>query len=82
MSNTLVTRRTCCRLCDSKDLKLILPMRPSPIADAFVTRDQKDTVQPLIPLDLYQCQQCGHAQNIDIVNPEVLFRDYIFTTGS
>lgn len=82
MSNTLVTKRNCCRLCDSKDLMLILPMKPSPIADAFVPYDQKDKAQPLIPLDLYQCQQCGHAQNIDIVNPEVLFRDYIFTTSS
>lgn len=82
MIQSLVTKRTCCRLCDSKNLKLALPMKPSPIADAFVPSTQKDKVQPLIPLDLYQCQQCGHAQNIDIVNPEVLFREYLFTTGS
>lgn len=78
----LVSKRNCCRLCDSKDLILVLPIRPSPIADAFVTDEQKDKPQPLIPLDLYQCQKCGHAQNIDIVNPEVLFGDYIFTTSS
>lgn len=82
MNKALVTRRTCCRLCDSKDLELVLPMKPSPIGDAFVPYDQKEIIQPLIPLDLYQCQQCGHAQNIDIVNPEVLFRDYIFMTGN
>lgn len=78
----LVTKRTSCRLCESKQLQLVLPMKPSPIADAFIMPDQKAIEQPLIPLDLYQCQSCGHAQNVDVVNPEALFRDYIFTTGS
>src|SRR5471032_2365077 len=77
-----VTRRTTCRLCDSGNLVLVLPMRPSPIADAFVDAGRKDEAQPLIPLDLYQCQACGHAQNLDIVNSDLLFRDYIFTTSS
>lgn len=82
MNNALVTKRTTCRLCDSTNLALVLPMKPSPIADAFIPVEQKDAIQPLIPLDLYQCQECGHAQNIDVVNPEELFRNYIFTTGS
>ena len=25
---------------------------------------------PLIALDLYQCQTCGHAQNLHIVDPD------------
>ncbi len=82
MGQVLVTRRMNCRLCEANDLKLVFPMKPSPIGDAFIRDDQKNDPQPLIPLDVYQCQQCGHAQNLDIVNPEVLFRDYIFTTGS
>jgi len=58
-----------------------MPIKPSPIADAFVGPDKKDEDQPLIPLDLYQCQDCGHVQNLDIVNPDLLFRDYIFCTS-
>ena len=58
-----------------------MPIKPSPIADAFVTSDQKDKAQPIISLDLYQCQDCGHVQNMDIVNPGLLFRDYIFCTS-
>ncbi len=58
-----------------------MPIKPSPIADAFVTSDQKDKAQPIISLDLYQCQDCGHVQNMDIVNPDLLFRDYIFCTS-
>jgi SAM-dependent methyltransferase len=75
-------RRTICRLCNSDDLVLVLPIRPSPIADAFVSEENKNIVQPLISLDLYQCQCCGHVQNLDIVNPDLLFREYIFTTSS
>jgi hypothetical protein len=76
-----VFRRNSCRLCDSGDFVLVMPIKPSPIADAFVGPDKKDEEQPLIPLDLYQCQSCGHVQNLDIVNPDLLFRDYIFCTS-
>jgi len=76
-----VSRRRSCRLCGSHDLVLALPILPSPIADAFVGRDKKNQQQPSIPLDLYLCEDCGHVQNLDIVNPELLFRDYIFHTS-
>ena len=80
--NSIFSRRNKCRLCDSDQLTLVLPINASPIADAFVSAAQLTKVQPLVPLDLYQCQACGHVQNLDIVNPELLFRDYIFTTSS
>lgn len=76
------TRRTECRLCRSKNLALAMPIKPSPIADAFVGADKLEEFQPLVPLDLYQCQDCGHVQNLDIVNPDLLFRDYIFSTSN
>jgi SAM-dependent methyltransferase len=63
-------------------LVMVLPIKASPIADAFVSHDKKHLPQPSIPLDLYQCQDCGHVQNVDIVNPDLLFRDYLFQTGS
>lgn len=81
MTVSMVTKRTTCRLCMSQNLELVLPMQPSPIADAFVAGDKRHELQPLFPLDLYQCQECGHVQNIDIVDPAVLFRNYIFKTS-
>ena len=77
----LVSRRTTCRLCDGEDPVLVMPIGPSPIGDAYVGIDQKDDEQPLFPLDLYQCQICGHVQNLDIVNPDLMFRDYIYNTS-
>lgn len=57
-------------------------MAPSPIADAYVPRERLGETQDLYPLDLYLCRDCGHVQNIDVVDPELLFRDYIYVTAS
>lgn len=77
-----LTHRENCRLCESGELELVLPIRPSPIADAYVTADKLNEPQELYPLDLYLCLDCGHLQHLDIVNPEILFRDYIYVTSS
>jgi len=82
MMESAVTRRTSCRLCENQDLTLVLPIHATPIADGFITKDKLNEKQPLFPLDLYQCQSCGHAQNIDVVNPNLLFRDYLFNTSN
>lgn len=75
-------RRTTCRLCDGENLGLALPMRSSPIGDAYVPAARLGESQGIYPLDLYLCRDCGHLQNLDVVNPEELFRNYLFTTGS
>lgn len=82
MTESAVTRRTSCRLCENKNVTLVLPIQATPIADGFITKDQLNETQALFPLDLYQCQSCGHVQNIDIVNPNLLFRDYLFNTSN
>jgi SAM-dependent methyltransferase len=32
-------------------------------------------------MDLYLCEDCGHGQLLDIVSPEILFGNYIYTTS-
>ncbi|MEI8033270.1 MAG: class I SAM-dependent methyltransferase [Chlorobiaceae bacterium] len=77
-----VNRRDSCRLCRGKNLELVLPVAASPIADAYMPTEQLAAAQALYPLDLYLCNDCGHIQNIDVVDPDLLFRDYIFVTSS
>ncbi len=76
-----VTRKSACRLCGSRALELVLPIRPSPIGDAFVTADRLGETQELYPLDCYLCADCGHLQNLDVVDPDILFRDYTYRTS-
>ena len=75
-------RRSRCRLCESQAVELVLPIKPSPIADAYIPPSRLGQPQETYPLDLYLCGDCGHVQNLDVVNPEILFRDYLFTTAS
>jgi SAM-dependent methyltransferase len=76
-----VKHKTHCRLCGSASLERVLPIRPSPIGDAFVTAEQSSEPQDLYPLDCYLCLDCGHLQNLDVVDPDVLFRDYTYRTS-
>lgn len=78
----LVYHRHTCRLCDSPQVDLVLPLAPCPPVDAFVTEARLHETQRLFPMDLYLCRECGHAQLLDVVSPRLLFGDYIYTTAS
>ena len=78
-----LTRRTCCRLCDSTALELVVPITATPIAGAFVDEARRDEVQEEYPLDMYLCTACGHVQLLSIVDPAELFRDdYSYASGN
>lgn len=77
-----VTHRDTCRLCGSRALECVLPILPSAIGDAFIPAARLTEKQDLYPLDTYLCRDCGHLQNLDIVNPEILFRDYTYRTSA
>lgn len=78
----IVRHRQTCRLCNSPDVHLALKLTDCPPVDAFVTEDRRSQVQPEFPIDLYLCADCGHAQLLDVVSPQLLFGDYIYTTSS
>lgn len=75
------TQRRTCRLCDSPRLDLAVPIKPSPVADAYVPADRLAEKQELYALDLYLCADCGHVQLLEVVDPGILFRNYIYTTS-
>ena len=77
-----VYRRSTCRLCGAGDLELVLHLTPTAPADAYVSGHCLDQVQQTYPLDLFLCHACGHAQLLDVVDPEVLFGTYIYVTTS
>jgi SAM-dependent methyltransferase len=68
-------------MCGSRDLQLILKMTATPPGDHYVTADQLATPQPVYPMDLVMCGFCALAQLPDVVDPELLYRDYIYNTS-
>jgi SAM-dependent methyltransferase len=77
-----VRRRTACRLCGGKQLSLALSLTPTPPANAFVPADALGVTQETYPLDVYFCEACTHLQLLDIVDPWLLFANYVYVSGT
>ena len=75
-------KRNNCRLCKSKNLKVVLKLTPTPPADSYVPANQLDKSQPAIPLDLYLCGNCGHTQIGHVINAREVYLNYIYETAS
>src|SRR6187399_1885497 len=74
-------RRSDCRICGHTGLEEILHLGQSPLANAFLASTAEFASERRFPLDLYFCDRCGLLQLLDVVNPEVLFRHYVYMTG-
>lgn len=75
-------RRADCRLCGSTELELVISLRPTPPANAFVPASLVGQPQESFPLEVYFCNQCSHAQLLDIVDPQELFSNYVYVSGT
>jgi len=73
--------RTACRACDAPRLERVLELGPQPLANANLRSLGEAPREARFPLDVYVCADCGLVQLADVIDPEVLFRDYIYTTG-
>src|SRR6185295_13089753 len=82
MSAPLLFRRETCRLCDSRAVRLVMALGSTPPANAFLRKDQLTEPELSFPLDLFLCEDCGHLQLLDVVNPEVLFRNYVYVSST
>ena len=71
--------RQSCRLCDSKDIEVALPLKKSPLCDAYLEQPKK---QEFYNLNLCLCNECGFIQIDTVVNPETIYKDYIYVTTS
>jgi hypothetical protein len=74
--------RETCRGCGGRSLVPFLTLGPQPLANAF-PRDQAEfATEARYPLDVCFCEGCALVQLLDVIDPEVLFRDYIYLTGT
>ena len=75
-------RRSTCRLCAGSDLQEVLSLEPTPPANAFVPKELVGTEQAVFPLDIFFCGTCGHIQLLDVVDPKILFENYVYVSGT
>ena len=81
MSKSFYQRDTC-RLCGGKNLENVLPLAPTALCDAYVPPERVNVVQEIYPLDLFLCRDCGYVFLPYVVDPEIIYLDYIYVTTS
>ena len=79
-----VIKRTTCRVCGSPRLFQFLSLGETPLADAFVEREDLDKPEAKFPLDVAVCEECNWVGLMHAVDPQLLFgNNYAFyTSGS
>src|SRR3989344_3359887 len=72
------TTRSECRACGSRALELFIDLGKSPLANSFPRKEDLAKPEAFYPLRVFVCADCSFAQLVDIIHPDVLFRDYIY----
>lgn len=70
-----------CRVCGSASFEPILDLGAMPLANTFVRPDRVAEPEPRYPLELVRCLACGLAQLTVVVSPEIMFRDYAYSSS-
>src|SRR5215207_6529386 len=68
-----------CLMCLSKNISLALPLAHSAIGNDYLPSPKP---QDEFALSLHLCHDCGNVQIEDVVNPDLLFRAYTYSTTS
>jgi novobiocin biosynthesis protein NovU/D-mycarose 3-C-methyltransferase len=71
-----------CRVCDCRSLEPFLDLGRTALANSFVRPGRVAGDEPRFPLRAVLCGDCGLVQIDEEVPPEVLFRDYIYVSGT
>jgi len=68
-----------CRLCNQYKLNVFYQLNPTPPANSFVPQY---TIQEKFPLDIAICSDCNHIQLIQIVDPTILYSNYVYVSST
>ncbi|MDO8564794.1 MAG: class I SAM-dependent methyltransferase [bacterium] len=70
-----------CFVCKREKLHKFLDLGQQPPSDAFLRKEDLGKPEARFPLSLYFCETCGLVQLGTVVDPTVLFTEYVYTTG-
>ncbi len=72
------TRIESCRACGGADLRPVLDLGVTPLANRLLEPGRQVEPEPRFPLAVVFCAGCTLVQITETVAPEVLFRDYVY----
>ena len=67
-------------LCESTNLKEVLNFNNTPLANSYVSNLKKK--EKFFPLICVSCKDCHHLQLKHIVNPKLMFENYMYVSGT
>jgi SAM-dependent methyltransferase len=67
-----------CRACNSKNISTFLQLGPTPAPNGFLDAPQLNMAEKFYPLDVAFCSECGMVQLGHVVDPEVMFKNYVY----
>lgn len=74
--------RSDCRLCGSTDLVQVLSFGETPLANAYLSSADLGKPELFAPLVVNACNACKLVQLRDVVDPKVLFSNYLYVSGT
>lgn len=69
-----------CIACGNTDLAPLLDLGMQPLANSFLKT--KDELESYFPLATKYCSDCFHVQLTHKVNPDLLFKNYLYVSGT
>ena len=69
-----------CLCCGSERLKLVIDLNEQPLANSY--KKTAEETEPYFPLRLNICEDCTHLQLSHAVNPDLLFKNYLYVSGT
>ena len=69
-----------CLACGHEELQLTLDLGSQPLANNF--RDAVTDAEDIYPLAVNRCVNCDHLQLTHVVNPELIYRHYLYVSGT
>ena len=73
--------RDTCRLCNSPNVKLVVKLQPIPLSEGYTLNPETALGAERFPVDVYMCQDCGHVQQLDVIDPDSLWDSYTYVSG-
>ena len=73
---------TCCQVCGSKDLELVLDLGHQPLCDTLLSPEDLHKPETFFPLRQFWCRYCTLSQLDYVVSGDVVYhQDYPYRTG-
>lgn len=81
-TQAIVRTRSNCRLCQGENLILVWSFGPTPLANAYLTKQQMGQREVMAPLNVYYCSDCHLVQLRDVVSADILFSNYLYVSST